>query len=983
MVSPVIYPFISFRKRCSVSNSSGRRYRYGSSFVDQDSGVRFEGHHPLERPDLWKMYLNEAEGKYRSHGFEGTLRRQELDDGEGVPLFFLGFSPDGEPVAGVRFHGPLEGSHQAFLMEEMAASPEIDDIRAMIDKEIRLGALEVKGAWSKGAAVTGVRLITAITRSATHAMNWLGAEFAIAAVSDTLVAVGTPAGGRVVGTTSVPFPDDRYRTICVSWDRSRSYELCSPPNQQALRREAEELGRGPARLGIGGTEPASMRTHARRPLVLDVGGRSNREVLRVLREDPSLHVIDRLAEQREQLANMIPPPNAAVREEGSRWVYYPWRRAVVRLLAPRSFSTLRLDRNRNKLTRAEQARVRSLRIGVVGLSAGHSIAHVIAMEGLAGEIRLADFDTIELSNLNRIPASVLDLGINKAVVAARRIAEIDPYLRVVVEPEGLRAENLSEFLDGLDLVIEECDSLDMKFLVREAARERGIPVFMETSDRGVLDVERFDLEPDRPIFHGLLGDMDSSKLAGLTQAQKAPFVVRLVGARDASSRGAASLLEVGQTITGWPQLGSEITLGAATVAAAVRRLGLSGDLPSGRVRFDVEEILSALGPVEVNLEAEADLFAPPPEDPPIESTDPIELIVDAARRAPSGGNVQPWRFEANDTEVRFFMNPERSSTMDVAHRGTYVGIGAALFNARVRAASLNVLGPVKLFPEGRPSHLIATMRLGAATDVSIAPLDPYLLARSSNRRIGQPAPIAPEVVQSLTRGVEREGAQLHFVTDRAKIDAGADLLAASDRLRFLLPQVHEEMLSEIRWPGRDSLDEGLDVRTLEMDAGGYAALDLVSRPDVMGHLADWRAGQALGMRMRASIMTSSALAVVTVPRPEPLWYVRGGGAMERFWLSCEMHGLALQPASPVFLYAVDESDIQELSGERYRDEMFGLLERFHDFWGMGDGETAIMVFRIFQAPPPSVHSVRMPLAHVLSREPRISESTLPISAKKS
>jgi molybdopterin/thiamine biosynthesis adenylyltransferase/nitroreductase len=966
-----------------VSSSNSRRYRYGSSFVDQDSGVRFEGHHPLERPDLWKMYLNEAEGKYRSHGFEGTLRRQELEDGEGVPLFFVGFTPEGEPVVGVRFHGPLEGSHQAFLIEEMAASPEIDDIRALIDKEIRLGALEVKGAWSKGTAVTGVRLVAAISRSVTHAMNWLGAEFAIAAVSDTLVAVGSPAGGRMVGTAWVPFPDDRYRTVCVSWERSRTYELSTPPNQQALRREAEELGRGPARLGIGGVEPASTRTHARRPLVLDVGGRSHREVLRVLREDPSLHVIDRLAEQIEQLGTMIPPPNAALSDEGSRWVYYPWRRAVVRLLAPRSFSTLRLDRNRNKLTRAEQARVRSLRIGVVGLSAGHSIAHVIAMEGLAGELRLADFDTIELSNLNRIPAGVLDLGINKAVVAARRIAEIDPYLRVVVEPEGLRADNLAEFLEGLDLVIEECDSLDMKFLVREAARERRIPVLMETSDRGVLDVERFDLEPDRPIFHGLLGDMDSSKLAGLTPAQKAPFVVRLVGAREASSRGAASLLEVGQTITGWPQLGSEITLGAATVAAAVRRIGLSGELPSGRVRFDVEEILSALGPVEVNLEAEADLFATPPEDPPIESDDPIELIVDAARRAPSGGNVQPWRFEANDTEVRFFMNPERSSTMDVAHRGTYVGIGAALFNARVRAASLNVLGPVKLFPESRSSHHIATMQLGSATDVSIAPLDPYLLARSTNRRIGQPAPIPTETVQILTRGVEREGAQLHVVTDRVKIDAGADLLAASDRLRFLLPQVHGEMLSEIRWPGRDALDEGLDIRTLEMDAGGYAALELVSRTDVMGHLADWRAGQALGMRMRASVMTSSALAIVTVPRPEPLWYVRGGGAMERFWLSCEMHGLSLQPASPVFLYAVDEFDIQELSGERYRDEMFELLERFHDFWGMGDGETAIMVFRIFQAPPPSVHSVRMPLAHVLSRDSNVSAPTQPISAKKS
>jgi len=57
------------------------------------------------------------------------------------------------------------------------------------------------------------------------------------------------------------------------------------------------------------------------------------------------------------------------------------------------------------------------------------------------------------------------------------------------------------------------------------------------------------------------------------------------------------------------------------------------------------------------------------------------MIVDAARRAPSGGNVQPWRFEASDDEIRFFMIPERTSTMDVAYRATYVGIGAALFNA--------------------------------------------------------------------------------------------------------------------------------------------------------------------------------------------------------------------------------------------------------------------------------------------------------------
>ena len=221
--------------------------------------------------------------------------------------------------------------------------------------------------------------------------------------------------------------------------------------------------------------PEDTQTKAWRPLVLDVRARDQREMLRVLREDSSLQVIDRLAEQREQLSGIVPPPAPSLEDEAQRWIYYPWRRAVVRLLGPRAFGTLRLDRNRNKITRAEQARQRTLRIGVIGLSAGHSIAHVLAMEGLAGELRLADFDDVELSNLNRIPGSVLDLGVNKAVVAARRIGEIDPYLRVVTITEGITPENLDSFLDGLDLVIEECDSLDVKLLVREAARERRIP----------------------------------------------------------------------------------------------------------------------------------------------------------------------------------------------------------------------------------------------------------------------------------------------------------------------------------------------------------------------------------------------------------------------------------------------------------------------------------------------------------------------------
>jgi len=247
-------------------------------------------------------------------------------------------------------------------------------------------------------------------------------------------------------------------------------------------------------------------------------------------------------------------------------------------------------------------------------------------------------------------------------------------------------------MDGLDLLVEECDSLDVKFLVREAARDRCIPVLMETSDRGVLDVERFDLEPQRPIFHGLLGDMDSEKLAGLTLAEKSPTCC-------ACSARVRSPLAVRRRFRAGLH---RHRLAATRQRSDPRRshrsdggspLRFGGHLPSGRVRFDVEEALSGLKPVEIPPVIDEELSLPAPEDPPTQSTDPIEIIVDAARRAPSGGNVQPWRFEADEEEIRFYLLSERSGVaMDVANRGSYVGVGAAIFNARVAAASLRLLG---------------------------------------------------------------------------------------------------------------------------------------------------------------------------------------------------------------------------------------------------------------------------------------------------
>jgi molybdopterin/thiamine biosynthesis adenylyltransferase len=685
----------------------------------------------------------------------------------------------------------------------------------------------------------------------------------------------------------------------------------------------------------------------------------DRQALDELRANSHIEFVDRWHAQETSLRRLRPAPAPELITEPRRWAYYPWRRAVVSILGPRAFRAVRLDRNRNLITSGEQDRLGRLRIGVVGLSAGHAIAHTLALEGLCGELRLADFDGLELSNLNRVAATVFDLGVNKATVAARRIAELDPYLPVQVLTSGLTEQAVDGFLDGLDIVVEECDSLDMKAVVREAARARRLPVLMATSDRGLVDVERYDLEPRRPILHGLLGDIDIAELHALTSRDKVQHVLRILDGAGLSPRGAASLIEVGNTLSTWPQLAGEVALGATAVVEAVRRIGLRETLPSGRVRVDVARALDHL---HQPTPAHERRTAPEWTDP-VEPLPPPDVVAAAAIRAPSGGNAQPWHIEANEESITVRLAPEHTSTMDVCFRGSAVAVGAALFNARVAAAAHNVLGSVDIREDGSRAPLHATLRFADGDDRDLARLYEPMLVRETNRNRGAAGTVSAEFAGLLEAAARREGARLQLLCTRPEIETAAAILAAADRIRYLTPRLHEEMIAELRWPEDDSPDSGIDVRSLELDSAELLSLDILRRREVMGHLADWDAGAALGDDTRDRITASSALAVVSVRGGSLTDYARGGSAVEAVWINAQQHGLAVQPISPVFLYAHDDHDLSELSSA-YAPSLRRLQREFRELTHTEPDEAQVLVFRLSDASRTSVRSRRRNLSRV-------------------
>lgn len=348
-----------------------------------------------------------------------------------------------------------------------------------------------------------------------------------------------------------------------------------------------------------------------RPQFFKLNQKKDEDALDVLlKKKPFIRIYDTIDKQLEELMEILQPQKQFNQEElntailthlqgrpkwayGS-WVYYPWREELVHLSEEEDFVKIRTNRNLYKITPEERAVLADKKIGVIGLSVGQSVAMALAMERTFGELRIADFDTLDLSNMNRIRTGVSNLGLPKTLIVAREIAEIDPFLKVNCYQQGITDDNIDSFLSeegGLDLLIEECDSLDIKIKSRQHAKKRRIPVLMDTSDRGMIDIERFDLEPDREILHGLIGRADSFSDQWQDPAQRLALSMKIAGKENLSDRLKKSVLEIGKTIRTWPQLASAVLLGGAAVAEISRRILLKENVPSGRFYIDIPKIL--------------------------------------------------------------------------------------------------------------------------------------------------------------------------------------------------------------------------------------------------------------------------------------------------------------------------------------------------------------------------------------------------------
>lgn len=276
-----------------------------------------------------------------------------------------------------------------------------------------------------------------------------------------------------------------------------------------------------------------------------------------------------------------------------RWVFFPWLSSLTHILEEEDFLLVRTARNRYLISPKEQDVFYNAMVGIGGLSVGNSVALAIVLQGGARYIRLADFDKLALSNTNRVRAGVQNLGLPKVEVTARQIYEINPYAKVEIFSEGLNPENIEIFFKGLDIVVDELDNIAVKFLIREQAKKHKLAVVMaaDNGDNGVVDIERYDLDPQPEFFHGRIGKVRYEQLKNLDKFGIGQTITKHIGPENITEKMQKSLLEMGKTIVSWPQLGGAALLNGSAVAYCVRKILNKEPLENNRAIISLDEKL--------------------------------------------------------------------------------------------------------------------------------------------------------------------------------------------------------------------------------------------------------------------------------------------------------------------------------------------------------------------------------------------------------
>ncbi|MBI3615860.1 MAG: hypothetical protein HY211_05015 [Candidatus Omnitrophica bacterium] len=348
----------------------------------------------------------------------------------------------------------------------------------------------------------------------------------------------------------------------------------------------------------------------------------------------------------------------------------------------------------------------------------------------------------------------------------------------------------------------------------------------------------------------------------------------------------------------------------------------------------------------------------------------MESLVQKGIWAPSGDNLQPWKFRIEQDSIHLYLDPSRlMGILDAGWRAPYISAGAVIENIALAASHGGHAASVRCFPQGEDlSSPVATLTL-KDSDLPEDSLYPFIESRVTNRKLYTHRPVPEKIVQALSQIGNIPGQTRFFPIRPGPIKRElAPLMGRADQIRFEEETAHREFFKAVRLEKEEMerTRDGLDVRALGLGPMGYPFFRLISKWNRLRFLNTLGLSHSMGLFAQLQVRGSPLLGLLVAEESSPSGYVAGGRVMQRLFLKIAQEGLAVQPMTALLVFIINLQINQAKNfSSRHRAQLTALKKELFQLFDLNDRHGLVMLFRLGYAAPPTCRSLRRPLSDFL------------------
>ena len=354
------------------------------------------------------------------------------------------------------------------------------------------------------------------------------------------------------------------------------------------------------------------------------------------------------------------------------------------------------------------------------------------------------------------------------------------------------------------------------------------------------------------------------------------------------------------------------------------------------------------------------------------TTNAIEQILDLARWAPSGDNMQTWRFEiaAPDHLVVHAYDTRDHCVYDLDGHPSQIAFGTLLETIAIAASGQGLRAEITRRPAGRETHPEFDVRFHADPAVQPSPLLNAIEERRVQRRPMKTTPLSAEHKRLLEATVAPDYT-LSWLESREQKWQAARLMYNNAKLRLTMPEAFETHRSIIDWENRvESPDKvpanalGVDAMTLHLMKWAMVSWRRMSTVNTL--MGTW--APRLQMDLAPGMACAAHFVLKAKRPPESIDdYVAAGRSLQRFWLTMTTLGLYMQPEMTPLIFSKYARERTRFTSNARLEQAARDLQRQTEALIFDGAGHPVYMGRMGYGPRPTSRSVRRPVAELMKR----------------